>query len=165
MSKTGCLIIFSSKLLVRFLLTYRITSISSNESELAPLSESLTAIPINCCLEALDQHWCVFIKDSLILIENVAFYTLELLVWFLGGSQSSAELMANLSAVCEPPTKIPRLLESQSNTNTSPIAFDAPKRTRFTFRPEHLDVSSVWTLDSRLEIDTVILDPWKSFSW
>ncbi|CAF4028638.1 unnamed protein product, partial [Rotaria sp. Silwood1] len=51
----------------------------------------------------------------------------------------SAELLANLTSSCEPPTKVPRLSESQTNNNVSPVSFDAPKRTRFTFRPEHLD--------------------------
>ena len=32
------------------------------------------------------------------------------------------------------------MTEPQLNNNASPVAFDAPKRTRFTFRPEHLDV-------------------------
>jgi len=61
----------------------------------------------------------------------------------LGGAQPSAELLANLTSSCEPPTKIPRLTESQTNNNSSPNSFDAPKRTRFTFRPEHLDVKSI----------------------
>jgi len=38
---------------------------------------------------------------------------------------------------------VPRLTESQTNNNSSPNSFDAPKRTRFTFRPEHLDVKSI----------------------
>jgi hypothetical protein len=58
----------------------------------------------------------------------------------LGGAQPSAELLANLTSSCEPATKVPRLGESQTNNNLSPVSFDAPKRTRFTFRPEHLDV-------------------------
>lgn len=61
-------------------------------------------------------------------------------VIFLGNGPPSAELLANLTSSCEPPSKMPRLSESQSNTNASPVSFDAPKRTRFTFRPEHLDV-------------------------
>ncbi|CAF4908238.1 unnamed protein product, partial [Rotaria magnacalcarata] len=59
---------------------------------------------------------------------------------YLGGNQPSAELLANLTSSCEPPTKIPRLCESQINNNASPVSFDTPKRTRFTFRPEHLDI-------------------------
>lgn len=58
----------------------------------------------------------------------------------LGGNQPSTELLANLTSSCEPPTKIPRIGDSQPNSNASPVSFDAPKRTRFTFRPEHLDV-------------------------
>jgi hypothetical protein len=61
----------------------------------------------------------------------------------LGSGPPSAELLANLASSCEPPTKVPRLSEPQTNNNLSPVAFDAPKRTRFTFRPEHLDVNSI----------------------
>ena len=50
------------------------------------------------------------------------------------------ELFANFTSGCEPPSKIARLGDTQMNNNSSPNAFDAPKRTRFTFRPEHLDV-------------------------
>ena len=53
------------------------------------------------------------------------------------------ELLANLTSACEPPSKIARLTDGAlMNSNSSPNAFDAPKRTRFTFRPEHLDVSN-----------------------
>jgi len=62
---------------------------------------------------------------------------------FLGGGPPSAELLANLASTCEPPTKVPRLTEPQTNNNASPVSFDAPKRTRFTFRPEHLDVKYI----------------------
>ncbi len=58
----------------------------------------------------------------------------------LGGAPPSAELLANFNSSCEPPTKVARLTEPQINNNASPVSFDAPKRTRFTFRPEHLDV-------------------------
>lgn len=57
-----------------------------------------------------------------------------------GPGASSADFLANYTSASEPPTKMPRLMESQSNNNASSTAFDAPKRTRFTFRPEHLDV-------------------------
>ncbi len=64
--------------------------------------------------------------------------------FFLGsGVPPSAELLANLTSSCEPPTKVPRLTEPQINNNASPVSFDAPKRTRFTFRPEHLDVKKI----------------------
>lgn len=36
-----------------------------------------------------------------------------------------------------------RLSDSQTNMNSSPNGYDAPKRTRFTFRPEHLDVELI----------------------
>ncbi|UJR28240.1 hypothetical protein I4U23_009490 [Adineta vaga] len=62
------------------------------------------------------------------------------IVQSMGGTQPSSELLASLTSSCEPPTKVPRLAESQSNNNLSPVSFDAPKRTRFTFRPEHLDI-------------------------
>ncbi|CAF2125434.1 unnamed protein product [Rotaria magnacalcarata] len=62
------------------------------------------------------------------------------IVQSMSGNQPSAELLANLTSSCEPPTKIPRLCESQINNNASPVSFDTPKRTRFTFRPEHLDI-------------------------
>jgi hypothetical protein len=57
--------------------------------------------------------------------------------------------LANLTSSCEPPTKVPRLNESQTNNNSSPNAFDAPKRTRFTFRPEHLDVKSIEFIEQK----------------
>lgn len=60
-----------------------------------------------------------------------------------GSNPSSVEFLSNYTTSCEPPTKMARLMDSPSNnnpTNTSSTAFDAPKRTRFTFRPEHLDV-------------------------
>ncbi|CAF4543882.1 unnamed protein product [Rotaria sp. Silwood2] len=60
----------------------------------------------------------------------------------------SAEFLANLTSSCEPPTKVPRLSESQTNNNVSPVSFDAPKRTRFTFRPEHLDILEKAFLDN-----------------
>ena len=63
----------------------------------------------------------------------------------LGGTHASAEFLANLASTCEPPTKLPRLIESPSNSNIAVSGFDAPKRTRFTFRPEHLDVLFDWT--------------------
>ena len=66
----------------------------------------------------------------------------NILLFYLGGAQPSSELIANLTPSCEPPTKVPRLTEPQTNNNASSMAFDAPKRTRFTFRPEHLDVKS-----------------------
>ncbi|CAF2963521.1 unnamed protein product [Rotaria sp. Silwood2] len=70
------------------------------------------------------------------------------IVQSMSGSQPSAELLANLTSTCEPPTKIPRLVESQTNNNLSPVSFDAPKRTRFTFRPEHLDILEKAFLDN-----------------
>lgn len=81
-------------------------------------------------------------------------------IFFPGNGQPSAELLANLTSSCEPPTKVPRLSESQTNNNVSPVSFDAPKRTRFTFRPEHLDVISI-----QLKIKSMIdyLDSRKSF--
>jgi hypothetical protein len=62
---------------------------------------------------------------------------------YLGGGPPSSELLANLTSSCEPPTKVPRLIEPQTNNSSSSVAFDAPKRTRFTFRPEHLDVKFI----------------------
>ncbi|CAF1299785.1 unnamed protein product [Adineta ricciae] len=62
------------------------------------------------------------------------------IVQSMGGTQPSSELLASLTSSCEPPTKTARLSESQSSNNLSPVSFDAPKRTRFTFRPEHLDI-------------------------
>jgi hypothetical protein len=62
---------------------------------------------------------------------------------YLGGAQPSAELLANFTSSCEPPAKVPRLVESQTSNNASPTSFDTPKRTRFTFRPEHLDVKFI----------------------
>lgn len=66
----------------------------------------------------------------------------------LGNAQSSMELLANLTSACEPPpSKMARLSDSQMmNNNSSPNAFDAPKRTRFTFRPEHLDVRIIQSI-------------------
>ena len=66
-----------------------------------------------------------------------------MIILFSGSNQSSVELLTNLTSSCEPSAKVPRLVESQTNNNnnnSSSISFDAPKRTRFTFRPEHLDV-------------------------
>jgi hypothetical protein len=71
---------------------------------------------------------------------------------FLGGAQPSAELLANFNSSCEPPTKVPRLTEPQMNNSSSPVAFDAPKRTRFTFRPEHLDVRMKESIEGRRRI-------------
>ncbi|CAF0753185.1 unnamed protein product [Adineta steineri] len=62
------------------------------------------------------------------------------IVQSMGGAQPSAELLTNLTSSCETSTKVPRLAESQTNNNLSPVSFDTPKRTRFTFRPEHLDI-------------------------
>jgi len=65
------------------------------------------------------------------------------IVQSMGSNPSSVEFLSNYTSSCEPPTKMARLMESPSNnnpTNTSSNAFDAPKRTRFTFRPEHLDI-------------------------
>ncbi|CAF1431670.1 unnamed protein product [Rotaria sordida] len=72
------------------------------------------------------------------------------IVQSMSGSQPSAELLTNLTSTCEPPTKVPRLVESQTNNNnnSSPVSFDAPKRTRFTFRPEHLDILEKAFLDN-----------------
>jgi hypothetical protein len=66
----------------------------------------------------------------------------------LGSVPPSAELLANFNVSCEPPTKVPRLTEPQINNNASPVSFDAPKRTRFTFRPEHLDILEKAFLDN-----------------
>ncbi len=76
------------------------------------------------------------------IFENEVFLFLIVQNFFvsLGGAQPSAELLANFNVSCEPPTKVPRLTEPQINNNSSPVSFDAPKRTRFTFRPEHLDI-------------------------
>ncbi|CAF4528885.1 unnamed protein product [Rotaria sp. Silwood1] len=70
------------------------------------------------------------------------------IVQSMGSGPPSAELLANLTSSCEPPTKVPRLSESQTNNNVSPVSFDAPKRTRFTFRPEHLDILEKAFLDN-----------------
>ncbi|CAF3432851.1 unnamed protein product [Rotaria socialis] len=70
------------------------------------------------------------------------------IVQSMGNGAPSAELLANLTSSCEPPTKVPRISESQTNTNVSPVSFDAPKRTRFTFRPEHLDILEKAFLDN-----------------
>lgn len=70
------------------------------------------------------------------------------IVQSMGGGPPSVELMANLTSASEPPTKMPRLTEPQNNNGASPLAFDAPKRTRFTFRPEHLDILEKAFLDN-----------------
>ncbi|CAF1083460.1 unnamed protein product, partial [Adineta ricciae] len=69
------------------------------------------------------------------------------IVQSIGGGPPSAEIMANFTSG-EPPIKVPRLAESQTNSNTSSASFDAPKRTRFTFRPEHLDILEKAFLDN-----------------
>jgi hypothetical protein len=93
----------------------------------------LLAAGLTPCLEEIFRfkHICVLIK-------NVS----STLIRSLGSGQPSVELLSNLTASCEPPNKVPRLVEPQPSNNVSPVAFDAPKRTRFTFRPEHLDVRS-----------------------
>jgi len=70
------------------------------------------------------------------------------IVQSMGGGQPSAELLASLTSTSEPPTKMTRLCEPQNNSGASPVAFDAPKRTRFTFRPEHLDILEKAFLDN-----------------
>jgi predicted XRE-type DNA-binding protein len=70
------------------------------------------------------------------------------IVQSMGSVPPSAELLANFNVSCEPPTKVPRLTEPQINNNASPVSFDAPKRTRFTFRPEHLDILEKAFLDN-----------------
>ncbi|UJR21237.1 hypothetical protein I4U23_024332 [Adineta vaga] len=70
------------------------------------------------------------------------------IVQSMGNGPPSTELLANFTSSSEPPTKVPRLSESQTNNNASPVSFDAPKRTRFTFRPEHLDILEKSFLDN-----------------
>ncbi|CAF0756817.1 unnamed protein product [Didymodactylos carnosus] len=49
------------------------------------------------------------------------------------GTQNVADIVNTV--VCEPSAKVIKL-----DTNSSLMSFEAPKRTRFTFRPEHLDI-------------------------
>jgi hypothetical protein len=88
---------------------------------------------------------------------------MELCLYLGGGGPPSAELLANLTSSCEPPTKVPRLIEPQTNNNVSSVSFDAPKRTRFTFRPEHLDVNLFEFIFTKILFYFVFLDFRKSF--